>query len=168
MKNIPPPKAGVKQLPESFYASPFWFFNLWGAPILGFGGFSIITYLNYKNGDSPGPELNIFILVCAVATILAYFPGNLCAMWPYAVVVDPTSAITICGPFKKIMIPISEIGDIEDSSFWQGKVVHLTRPHVALTQFIIPWYFGSRRHDLIKAIESAVAQAEQSLTLDSE
>ena len=92
-------------------------------------------------------------------TLLLYFPGNLNVLWPYAVDVDSGVGLTLYGPLKKIMIPMADIGEVEDSLFWQGYVVHLMKPRAVLTQFVIPWYFGSQREELIRTIQLAVSQS---------
>jgi len=53
---------------------------------------------------------------------------------------------------------VSDIGEIEESVFWQGKVVHLTKGYRLLTAFIVPWYFGSQRTELIRAIRLATGE----------
>ena len=116
---------------------------------------------NYIEGDRPGLGLLLFLISCPVIGLLAYFPGNLALFYPYAVEVDPTVGITLVGPLKKITIPISNISYTDHSDWWRGYVVHLKKPRVALFQFVIPWYFGPRRHELIDAIESCLALADQ-------
>jgi hypothetical protein len=63
--------------------------------------------------------------------------------------------IKLSGLFKRTTIAVSDIGDIEDSIFWQGYVIHLLKPHAALSQFIVPWYFGSERTSAVAALRSA-------------
>jgi hypothetical protein len=141
--------------PQFFRASAFWSANLIAAPIVGIGGFTLILVGNISREDSPGSLVLSLLAVYAVATILAYFPGNLSVLWPYAIQVDPLAGVQLWGPLKKIAIPISEIGEIEESLLWQGYVIHLTRRRVALTQFVVPWYFGSQRKDVVRAIRLA-------------
>jgi hypothetical protein len=88
--------------------------------------------------------------------LLAYFPGNLAVLWPYAVEVDFALGLVLSGPLKTVHVPIEDIGEIENNLFWQGYVVHLLKPKAALTQFVIPWYFGSSRKTLVQAIRTAV------------
>jgi hypothetical protein len=105
------------------------------------------------------PMWEIFMVAIYCAGLLAYFPGNLGLLWPRTVEVEPRVGLRLVGPFKKLDIPIADVGDLENSPIWQGCVVHLTRTRGALSQFVIPWYFGSQRKDLIRAIQSAVSQS---------
>ncbi len=116
---------------------------------------------NYIKGDLPGLGLQLFLLGDLIVGLLAYFPGNLALFYPYAVEIDPTTGITLVGPFKKITIPISDISYTDHSDWWRGYVVHLKNPRVALFQFVIPRYFGDQYPELIAAIESCMALAEQ-------
>ncbi len=146
---------------HSYRASRFWTATLICAPIFGFGGFSLMFILDLSSGDIWGLGLPIFLGVSFCLVLLAYFLGNLSVLWPYAVDVDPHAGLVLHGPLRKLSIPISDVGDVEDSLFWQGYVVHLTRPRAALTQFIIPWYFGAQRGSLIRAIRLAsLSQSE--------
>jgi hypothetical protein len=145
--------------PQVYRASPLWTINLVAGPIVGIVGFTSTAAWNSLHGDAPPTWLLSYVGVFAIAFLLAYFPGNLAVLWPYAVSVDPRAGVQLSGPMKKVLIPISEIGEIEDSFFWQGSMVHLLKPRVALTQFVIPWYFGSERKALIDSIQFAVRSA---------
>jgi hypothetical protein len=109
--------------------------------------------------DHIDPRILVFLFANALLVYLAYFPGNLGVFWPYAVEIGPNDCIRLHGPFKKLSIPISEIGEIENSVFWQGFVVHLAKPHGALTQFVIPWFFGSNRKTIIDTIQQTRSQS---------
>ena len=136
-----------------YQASLLWTVNLFAAPVLGFGGAALFETLNWFRGDPPGVRLLLFETGCWGISLLAYLSGNLSVLWPYAVEVDPRAGITLFGPLKKLRVPVSEIGGIEHSAVLQGYVVNLTKPRAALTCFIIPWYFGSQRVDLMRALD---------------
>lgn len=140
---------------QIFRASPFWRANLFCALVAGIIGFTALQIWDMRSGEPK--TISALFGTIAVGTLILYFPGNLSVLWPYAVRVEP-SRITLFGPFKRIIVPASEIGEIENSLVWQGDVVHLLKPRAALTQFIIPWYFGSERRALIEAVRH-VAQA---------
>jgi hypothetical protein len=89
------------------------------------------------------------------------FPWQFGVYWPYRVELETGKSLSLYGLFKKASIPVSELGDVEDSLFWQGHVVHLLKPHAALSQFVIPWYFGSRRKELVQAIQREADQTAQ-------
>lgn len=143
-----------------FRASAFWTMNLFGAAVGGFIGSLLIIIWTSSHGDAPGVGLSWLLGASYVVALMAYFPGNLSVLWPYAVELDPSYGLTLFGPLKRVTVRLSEIGDIEDSLFWQGSVVHLTKPRAALTQFVIPWYFGSQRTAMIEAIRAATRQAD--------
>jgi len=147
--------------PELFHASLFWTANLFVGFIVGLGGVTIIVLLRLHS-DSPFPSWELWMFGISIFLgLLAWFPGNLGVFWPYAVEVDANVGLTLHGPFKKVFIPIAHVGWIEDSPFpWQGHVVELKKPHAALAMFVIPWYFGSQRKELICAIGSAIEQRE--------
>jgi hypothetical protein len=128
------------------------------APIGGVCFFCGILLWNYGHGDSPPPWVLFVLATGFTLGLVAYFPGNLSVLWPYAVEVDPAGGIVLTGPLKRIVIPIADIGEIEDSIFWQGYVVHLIKSRAALTEFVIPWYFGPQSQDLIRAIRTAVTR----------
>lgn len=146
--------------PQLFHASLFWTVNLFVGFTVGLGGVTIMELLRLHSDPSLATgELWIFG-VSIFLGLLAWFPGNLGVFYPYAVEVDTNMGLTLHGPFKKVFIPIAHVGWIEDSFFWQGKAVELKKPHAALAMFVIPWYFGSQRKELICAIGSAIEQRE--------
>jgi hypothetical protein len=146
--------------PQRFHASLFWTANLFVGFTVGLGGVTIMELLRLHSDPSlTTRELWIFGISIFLG-LLAWFPGNLRVFWPYAVEVDSKVGLTLHGPFKKVFIPIADVGWVEDSFFWQGKVVELKKPHAALAAFVIPWYFGSQRKELVRAIESAIEQRD--------
>ena len=148
------------QRTQLFHASLFWTANLFVGFSVGLGGVTIMELQRLHSDPSLGTrELWIFGISIFLG-LLAWFPGNLGVFWPYAVEVDSKVGLTLHGPFKKVFIPIADVGWVEDSFFWQGKVVELKKPHAALAMFVIPWYFGSRRKELVRAIESAIEQRD--------
>lgn len=149
---------------QTYRASLFWKINVIAGAIVGLTGaivFPAIVALYFLQGISSQIRLPLFGLfaISALLLFLAYFPGNLGVFWPYAVEVTFNSGVRLSGVFKRIFIPISEIDVIENSLFWQGYVVHLLKPHGVLTQFVIPWYFGSQREELIRTIRLATQQS---------
>jgi hypothetical protein len=94
----------------------------------------------------------------AVTTLLAYFPGNLGVYWPYAVKVDPGVGVTLFGPFKAVFIPITDVLEVEKSSFTPGYVVVLSRSHGLIKSCIIHRFFGADREGLIRALRLAISQ----------
>jgi hypothetical protein len=153
--------AETKEGRQIFRASPLWTFNVIGGVIAGFAGaIGILLLVVWKRVDDSTPAFLLWLLgtnlaVCAAA----YFPGNLGVYWPYRVEIETGKSLHLYGLFKKVSVSVSELGDVEDSLFWQGQVVHLLKPHAALSQFVIPWYFGSRRKELIRVIRSETTQA---------
>jgi hypothetical protein len=96
------------------------------------------------------------ILALAVlAGLLAAFPGNLFAVFPYAVEVGQRG-LRLFAPFKEIFIPIEDIRDLRHSFFQQGIVVRLSRRRGLMTRFVIHWLFGPEREALAQAIELAM------------
>jgi hypothetical protein len=132
---------------QIFRASLLWMVNVAFGAAVGLVGVIILPAIfvfYFQDGVAPQirvPLLAIFTL-SALLLYLAYFPGNLGVFFPYKIRVGAVD-IELSGLFKRTTIAVSDIGDIEDSIFWQGYVIHLLKPHAALTQFIVPWYFGS-------------------------
>jgi len=91
-----------------------------------------------------------------VIGLLAYFPGNLAVYWPYAVEVDPGVGLTLFGPFKIVFIPITEVLDVEQSSFTPGYVVLFSKSHGLIKRCIIHRFFGVEREGLVHAIRQAI------------
>jgi hypothetical protein len=103
------------------------------------------------------PEAAVAVVLCLLAAaLLAYFLGNLNVLWPYAVDIHPETGIVLFGPLTKLHIPTSDLSYIQDSFFWQGQAVILRKPYRLLGQFVIPFYFGGQRKDLMRAIEAAI------------
>ena|ERR1700733_9165212 len=145
---------------QGFRASWLWTFNIIVAAVLALLGSILIPIVFdffFLRDSTSQVRIALWCIwgINILVIYLAYFPGNLGVLWPYTVEIDPSHSVRLHGLFKTILIPISEIGDVEDSLFWQGYVVHLLRPRAALTQFIIPWYFGSQRKPLIEAVRQA-------------
>jgi hypothetical protein len=146
-----------------FRASWFWTFNIIVGVTSALVGSILVPILFdffYLRDSTSQLRLELWCLwgINILIVFLVYFPGNLGVFWPYAVEIDSLVGIVLRGPLKRVSVPFAELGEIEDSLFWQGFVIHLTKPRGALTQFIIPWYFGSRRKALVDAIRQANSQ----------
>lgn len=148
---------------RTFRGSPLWTGNVVAAAVTVFAGGPILTAIVFvalaqHHADFETQVGLTFLLAGSVLlALMAYFPGNLGVFYPTSIEIR-TLDLALRAPFKEVSIPIGDLGDIERSAFWQGDVVHLTRPRGALTQFIIPWYFGSERKALIDAIRRAAGQ----------
>lgn len=140
---------------QLFHASIFWTIIVRVSIFLGAGGLILTSIWNSARGRSDPPSETLIEVVCVVLAILALFPGRLSFLWPYAVRVDPNSGLELFGPIGQLHVPISNILRVEQSSFWQGHVVQLRKPQVALIFFVIPWYFGPQRSELVSAILKA-------------
>ena len=146
--------------PTTFRGSLLWRANLFAGAFVGLTGAVIVPIafkVFFREDSAPNAALPLFALLVAsgLLVLLAYFPGNLGVFWPHAIELYGNSGIKLVAPFKKVFVPISELGEVEDSLFWQGYVVHLRKPHAALTQFLIPRYFGPQRKALVDAILAA-------------
>ena len=144
---------------RNYHASLLWTLNVAVGATLGLVGAVVVpvVFVRYFQGSIASevrlPLLALFV-VSALSLYLAYFPGNLGVLWPYAVDIR-ANEIELSGPFKKVIIPMSDVEGVEDSFFWQGYVFRLRKPHAALTQFVLPWYFGQERNAVADAIRAA-------------
>lgn len=139
--------------PIAFRGSLLWRANLFAGAVVGLTG-SVIVPIASKVFFQDTAILALLV-GSGLFVFLAYFPGNLGVFWPHAIELYGNSGIKLVAPFKKVFVPISELGEVEDSLFCQGYVVHLRKPHAALTQFLIPWYFRPERKALVNAILAA-------------
>ncbi|MGI0133590.1 MAG: hypothetical protein ACREBW_01355, partial [Candidatus Micrarchaeaceae archaeon] len=97
-----------------------------------------------------------FVGIGGIIGLLAFFPGNLAVSLPHTVKVDPGIGITLYGPFRAVFIPLTEILDVEKSSFTPGYVIIFSNAHGLIQRCIIPRLFGAEREELVRAIRLEV------------
>jgi hypothetical protein len=144
-----------------FSGSRFWQSNVSGAALAGLGFILLLTVVGIIALWMSGARLQVvlvfgFIFIYLVGILLAGFPGNLIAYYPFAIEVRQEGTLCLFAPFKKIIIPIEVVRDIRNSLFQGGYVVRLTHRHGLLTRFVIHWWFGSEREPLARAIQDAI------------
>jgi hypothetical protein len=144
-----------------FRGSLLWRLNCYGAITVGEIGAIVLAFyfaIHLANGRSPhmGVGLYYFVVISAILSLLAYFPGNLAVLYPCAVKVDPGIGLTLFGPFKAVFIPIADVLDIEKSSFTPGYVVVLSRTHGLIKRCILHRFFGVEREELAHSIRQII------------
>lgn len=85
--------------------------------------------------------LYAILLATPIVVVLVLVVGRLCAMWPYAVALEPQKGIWVYAPPARLWIPLDEIVDIDVYSgvYGGGHVVQLNRWHGLVKQI----YFNS-------------------------
>lgn len=144
-----------------YRASEYWRINLSGGVLAGIGGtvlmltlFGIVLWMT-----GFAREIVIWFLgICLnfVVMVLLFYPGNLVAMYPLEVEVEPSKQIVLVAPWKRLAIPVEDLRDIQDSFLHQGYVVRLHRRYGLLKSFMVPWFFGRDRTALGEAIERII------------
>jgi len=149
--------------PTIYRASEYWRMNLSGGVLAGIGA-TLLLLIVFGVGlwmtGLAGEIVIWFAGICVnfVAMVLLFFPGNLVAMYPLEVEVEPSKQIVLIAPWKRLAIPVEDLRDIRDSFLHQGYVVRLNRRYGLLKSFTVPWFFGQDRTALGEAIESIVSR----------
>ena len=107
---------------------------------------------------TPSPKVMLLMggwILILVITVMASFPGNAIARFPYEVVIEKGKGLRIRAPFKELYIPIQDIRDVSPS-FFRGFVVRLKHRHRLLTQIVIHRLFGSQGQPLADAIREEI------------
>jgi len=131
---------------------------MWGATIAGVGGGTLVSTLNvigaWRNvtgaWGNESLKIALFIWGLLLLTVLAYFPGNAIAGYPYEVVIEKGKGLRVYAPFKKLYIPIQDLQDVGFSG--EGTVVRLKHRRRMLTVIVIHKFFGSQAQPLADAI----------------
>jgi hypothetical protein len=96
--------------------------------------------------------------------LLAFFPGNLAAMFPCSIDVLPGEGLRLGIPFRKVWIPIGDVLDVDLSSTtlaWRKTYeVELAKSHGLIRNFYISPGFGNQRDALVEAIRRALNQRD--------
>jgi hypothetical protein len=91
-----------------------------------------------------------------VVSVLCFLPGNMGAVYPYAVAVEEGKGLQLYAPLKKLYIPIEDLRDVQKSVLGQGYVVRLNRRRRLLTSFVIHSFFGDQAEPLANAIRDEI------------
>ena len=81
------------------------------------------------------------ISVNFAAMVLLFYPGNLVAMYPLEVEVEPAKQIVLVAPWKRVAIPVEDLRDIRDAFLHQGFCGATTPPLRASEIFHGPLVF---------------------------
>ena len=132
---------------------------MWGATVASFGAGMLLSTLDVigaANGAPKSESLRIALLIWGLVllVVLAYFPGNAIARYPYEVVIEKGKGLRVYAPFKKLYIPIEDLRDVGFSG--EGSAVRLKRRRRVLTVFIIHKFFGSQGLPLADAIREEI------------
>jgi len=154
--------------PRTFKASKYWESNVWGAVVAGIGGALVLSVVGgilvLGSAGQEGKKLGAILLFCVVGTLLALFPGNMIAAVPVAVELEEGKGLRLIAPLKKLYIPIDEVSEVRDSTFWQifqeGIVVKLNKRHGMIKSFAIHWAFGEQGRQLARAIQQEIVRRE--------
>ncbi|HZR56047.1 MAG TPA: hypothetical protein VFA74_04175 [Terriglobales bacterium] len=149
----------------AFKGSRYWTSNVWGAVVAGIGGGTLMSVVAIiVLSGSPSPKIMLFmggwVLILLVA-VLAWFPGNAIARFPYEVMVEKGKGLRIRAPLKELFIPIQEVRDVSPS-FPLGFVIRLKHRQRFLTQIFIHKLFGSRGKPLADAIREEIERCVSS------
>lgn len=143
-----------------FKAGQFWSSNVSGAA-LGAAGAVILISLTmgivvWMNPNRQNILFAATLALILVASLLCFLPGNMGAVYPYAVTVQEGRGLQLQAPLKKLYIPIEDVRDVRKSFIGQGYVVRLKRRHRLLTSFVIHWFFGDQAEPLANAIREEI------------
>jgi hypothetical protein len=103
--------------------------------------------------------LPLVLILGGIAFPLILLPGNLDAVYPYAVEIEEAKGLHFYAPFKEIYVPIEEVKWVKWSWLWTGWVIRLKKRRQLLTGFIIHIAWGRGGRDLARAIEEELARA---------
>jgi hypothetical protein len=99
-------------------------------------------------------KVALFIWGLILFTVLAYFPGNAIARYPYEVIIEKGKGLLVCAAFRKLYIPIQDLRDVGFSG--EGSVVRLKRRYRMLAVIVIHKFFGSQGQPLADAIREEI------------
>jgi hypothetical protein len=145
-----------------FRAWRYWESNVCGATVAGIGAavlFSVVGgILLWGAQGRQGRLWGAGLILYAIAAILALLPGNVAAVFPYAVEIEEGKSLRFYAPFKKICVPIEDVKRVKWSWLWAGWVVRLKKRRRLLTGFIIHVAWGRTGRELARAIEEELAR----------
>jgi hypothetical protein len=150
--------------PRIFKASRYWESNVWGATVAGIGMGILMTVVAgiMLWEEQTLDALPVVLILTIVASLLAMFPGNLIAAVPVAVELEEGKGLRLIAPLKKLYIPIDQVNEVRDSTFWQifqeGIVVKLNTRHGLMKSFAIHWAFGDQGRQLARAIQQEISR----------
>jgi hypothetical protein len=146
----------------AFKGSRYWTSSVWGAVVAGIGGGVLMSAVAIiVLSGAPSPRVILFMgawLLILLLTMLASFPGNAIARFPYEVVIEKGKGLRVHAPFKEVYIPIRDLRDVTPG-FLRGFVVRLKHRQRLLTQFVIHGFFGSQGQPLADAIREEIQRS---------
>lgn len=144
---------------QIFRAGQFYSSNVSGGALAGAGAailmFTVMCIVVWMNPDRQNILLAATLMLIIVVSVLTYLPGNMSAVYPYAVAVEEGKGLQLYFPLKKVYIPIEDVLDVR-KSFLQGYVVRLKRSHRLLNAFVIHSFFGNQAQPLVDAIREEI------------
>jgi hypothetical protein len=143
-----------------FRATGFWKSNHSAAILAGIlAGLFILVMgglLVWSNPTRETISFAAFVLLFYVLFLLSYFPGNLSAQYPYAVLLEEGRGLELRAVLNTVYIPAEDLRDVRRSYFQGGYVVRLNRRRRLLTSFTIAWFFGEQAEPLANAIREEI------------
>ena len=107
-----------------FKAGQFWSSNVSGAALGGAGAVILMSVMMgivvWMNPDRQNILFAATLTLILVASVLCFLPGNMGAVYPYAVAVQEGKGLQLYAPLKKLYIPIEDVRDVRKSFLGQG------------------------------------------------
>jgi hypothetical protein len=139
-----------------FQARRFWKSNVCGvaAASVGAAGLFIIIggILVWGSQHWEGRLWGVGLILSAIVAFWALVPGNLAAVYPYAVEIEEGKGLRFYAPFKQFYVSTREVKLVKWSWFWAGWVVRLRERRGLLVGFIIHAAWSQQGRELVQAI----------------
>jgi hypothetical protein len=132
------------------------------APVAAAGGGLLMLVVGVIFLTTDGDVLfGAALLLFPVGALLCfYFPGNLIAMYPYAVTVEDGRGVWIHAAFRKTYVPSGDLRDVQPGAV--GTCVRLKRRRRLLGSFYVHWAFGPEAAPLADAIRNEIRNQQGS------
>ena len=146
---------------HTYRASRFWASNLNGAALGGLGSGVLLIVVSLVvlwkgERDTPVVVFSISMIVFVIFGVWYMFTSGLLLRLPYEVEVQVGAGLRLRAPFKELLIPADNVRDIRFSFFNQGHVVRLRRRQGGIRFFVIHWFWGRTRQELVREIERMI------------
>jgi len=152
-----PESPGVR----TFHAPRYWKSNVCGAVAAGIGATGLFIVIGgilaWGSQRWEGRLWGAGLILFAIVAVWVLLPGNLGAVYPYAVEIEEGKGFRFYAPFKQFYIPAQEVKRVKWSWFGGGWVVKLRRRRGLLPGFIIHFAWGRQGRELAQAIGEELA-----------
>ncbi len=162
LSGSPSPAPGTPGV-RVFQAGRYWKSNVCGAIAAGIGASGLFVIIGgilaWGSQHLEGRLWGAGLILFAIAAFWALVPGNLGAVYPYAVEIEEGKGFRFYAPFKQFYIPTQEVKRVKRSWLWAGWVVRLRQRRRLLPGFIIHVAWGRPGRDLAQAIQEELARS---------